>query len=113
MSIKHSIIVSSISVENGFKTQTTQSAKTLPVMHPEISAEMKRRQLHFLSPTYLRNRTGFHSNSLGNLKRFLVFYSPPLFAGFENPYLAIPNLAHLFFAKGCKKPNKLNYLPKK
>ena len=30
MSIKHCIIVSSISVENGFKPQTTQSAKTLP-----------------------------------------------------------------------------------
>jgi hypothetical protein len=69
---------------------------------------MKRRQLHFLSPTYLRHRTGFHSNSLGNLQRFLVFYSSPLFAGFENPYLAIPNLAHLFLRKDRQKPNKLN-----
>jgi hypothetical protein len=25
--------------------------------------------------------------------------------------MAIPNLAHLFFAKVCKKPNKLNSCP--
>ena len=69
---------------------------------------MKRRQLHFLSPTYLSNRTGFHSNNLGNLKRFLVFYSPPLFAGLENPFWAIANLAHLFFAKDRQKTKELN-----
>ena len=29
------------------------------------------------------------------------------------PFFLSHNLAHLFFAKGCKKPNKLNYLPTK
>jgi hypothetical protein len=41
---------------------------------------------------------------------FSFLFSSP-FCGFEKPELAIPNLAHLFFAKGCKKPNKLNSFP--
>ncbi len=37
MSSKHCIIVSSISVENGFKSQTTQSAKTLAVTSQDMT----------------------------------------------------------------------------
>ena len=68
---------------------------------------MKRRHLSFFQNN-LGQRTGFYRNSLGHFKRFFVFYFPPLFAGFENPYLAIPNLAHLFLRKDRQKPNKLN-----
>ena len=71
---------------------------------------MKRRQLCFFQNT-LGQRTGFYRNSLVHFKRFLVFYFPPLFAGSENPFWAIPNLAHLLFAKDRQKANKLNFCP--
>jgi len=71
---------------------------------------MKRRQLCFFQNN-LGQSTGFYRNSLGHFKRFLVFYFTPLFSGFPNPFLAIPNLAHLLFAKDRQKANKLNFCP--
>lgn len=65
----------------------------------------------FLLIKILRQRTGFYKNSLGSLKRFLVFYFPPLFAGLKNPFFSITNLANLFFQKGRQKLNKLNSFP--
>ena len=56
-------------------------------------------------------RTRFHGHICVKMKRVLIVCFPPLFSVFTKPFLAIPNLAHLFFQKDLKKTKKLNCLP--
>jgi hypothetical protein len=73
---------------DGFESPTTLAPNTLPVMHPEISVDNYSVDNNAFFQNILGHfRTGFHRNSLGNLKRFLVFYFPPLFVGLKNPFL--------------------------
>mgnify|MGYP007034058143 CR=1 FL=1 len=59
-------------------------------MHPEISVENYSVDNNAFFRTIAGQfSTGFHRKSLGDLKRFLVFYSPPPF--FRMRYLYVPD----------------------
>ena len=126
MSIKHCIIVSSISVENGFKTQTIQSAKTLGSSCPENLRNniygRNRALLHLLLRHILSRitlttintyniRTGFHRNTCIEIGTIFNCLLSSAFCGLKKAVEAIPNLAHLFFAKRLAKNKKAKSCP--
>ena len=111
---KHSIFVISIRLTSALN-RTSGSSKTLCSMRPvKIPKTILRQTISFsVSKKVRADKNRVSQKQFRELETVFSFYFPLLFFGFRKPVLAIPNLAHLFFAKGCKKPNKLNYLPTK